>query len=266
MTISDGRTRLQRIAFSVGGRTFRFALNPESMNHVAPHRTTALKTKSRIIIEDFQADIPTITISGTTGYNPTGRAEDRGVAKIKEMKKFIEDYAGTGGNGKTGKAEFYFHNFTNDESFVVHLAPEGISVSQSADAPLLYKYEIKLIIIRKASEPADADVINPEIGNRFPSLPNGGNYKPSPTYPILPTPMPNRPNTGTPTPTPMPNRPNSNNGSGNVGDDVYNKGNGGGYVPNKDGTVVNPQVPSQMTYQYGMSSLGFNIGYYGRWA
>lgn len=258
MTIADGRNRLQKIAFSVGGRTFKFAINPENMNHSMPHRTTALKTKSRIIIEDFQADIPTITISGTTGFNPTGRAEDRGVTKIKEMKAFIEDYAKTGGNGRTSSQDFYFHNFTNDESFVVHLAPEGISITQDANAPLLYRYEIKLIIIRKSSDPADADVINPEIGNRFPSLPNTGNYRPSPTYPTLPTPLPNKPGSEWDIP--------SKGGGSNVGDDIYNKGTGGSYRPDKDGTVLNPQTPSKGVYQYGMEGLGFNIGYYGRWA
>ncbi|ANT41422.1 hypothetical protein DIRTYBETTY_113 [Bacillus phage DirtyBetty] len=258
MTIANGKSRLQRIAFEVGGRTFRFALNPESMEEARPHRTTALKTKSRIIVEDFQDDIPTLTISGTTGFNPTGQSSDRGVNKIKEMKKFIADFSATGGNGKLSKNEFFFHNFTNDESHVVTLAPEGITISQDAQSPLLYRYSMKFIIIRASSEPADADVVNPEIGNKFPTLPDSGNYRPSPNYPKLPTPFPNGE-----TSVPIPTRP---SGDGSVGDDVYNKGNGGSYNPKNDNATVNPQISNGGAYNFGTTGLGYSIGYYGRWS
>nr|AGM61357.1 hypothetical protein BTP1_4 [Bacillus phage phiBTP1] len=45
MTIADGRNRLQKIAFSVGGRTFKFALNPENMNHNMPSPYYGIKNK-----------------------------------------------------------------------------------------------------------------------------------------------------------------------------------------------------------------------------
>jgi len=274
MGMSDGKTVLTKIAFQVGNRFFRFAINPENMTFARPHRTTALKTKSRIVIEDFQSDIPTYTISGTTGFNPTGKASDRGIAKIKEMKSFLEDYAETGGNGKKSADDFYFHNFTNDESFIVHLAPEGVTYTQDVNAPLMYRYEIKFVVLRKSTDPADDDVVAPEIGNRYPTVGGGGSsssggnpnqrpdtdinigggglvWRPSPLFPPL----------------------GGNSGSGSGGkydpssgnDDIYNKGDGGNYVPGTGRDPVNPQRPSGVSYDYGMSGLGYNIGYYGRW-
>ncbi|ALA13031.1 virion structural protein [Bacillus phage TsarBomba] len=284
MPMSDGRNVLKKIAFQVGNKFFRFALNPENMTYVRPHRTTVLKTKSRIIVEDFQSDIPTYTISGTTGFNPTGKASDRGITKIKEMKAFLEDYAETGGNGRTAAEDFYFHNFTNDESFVVHLSPEGVTYTQDVNAPLMYRYEIKFVILRKSTDPADDDVVQPEIGNRYPTVnpgggssglpnvtpPGGSVWIPSPILPPLGGAI------GMPTPIIPGGGSNSGSGSGgNKGnggydpssgnDGIYNKGDDNIYIPGTGRNPVNPQSPSPLSYQYGMSGLGFNIGYYGRW-
>jgi hypothetical protein len=165
--MSDGRTRLQKIAFEVGDTMFRFAVNPANMKYEEPHRAVAIKTKSRIVVEDFQSDVKTVSISGTTGFNPTGEISDRGIEKIKEMKEFIRSYAEAGGNGATSVDDFYFHDFTNDVSWVVHLAPEGVSYSQDENNPLMHKYEINFIILRNAGDPDDSDIYTPEVGHRL---------------------------------------------------------------------------------------------------
>ena len=301
MPMSDGKSTLKKIAFQVGDKFFRFAINPQSYAHSKPHRTAAVKTKSRIIIEDFQEDIPTITIAGTTGFNPTGKKADRGIAKIKALKKFMEDYATMGGNGNKPAKDFYFHNFTNDESFVVHLSPEGVTYTQDVSQPLLFNYEIKFIVLRKATDPADEDIVNPEIGNRYPSVvysgPGSATPMPSPNVKIT-TAVPLNPNIDySGIGLSSPNLPginsyapgyggsssvggsingNGSTGSGNTSDggyydpgsgnsDIYNNGTAGPYVPSTDGSEpINPQAPSSTSYQYGMTGLGFNIGYYGR--
>jgi hypothetical protein len=272
MPMSDGQNVLKKIAFQIGNRFFRFALNPENFQLSRPHRTTALKTKSRIIIEDFQSDIPTITISGTTGFNPTGRAEDRGIAKIKEMKAYLEAYAEMGGNGNTSSQDFYFHDFTNDESYVVHLSAEGVQYTQDVNAPLMHRYQIKFVILRRSTDPADEDVINPEIGNRYPSIPGVGGAvtMPRPSIPDTSVNMPGPvldPGVILPMPSPIvPGTPNTG-GTGSGGttqDDIYNGGTTGPYVPSTGTDPINPQAPSFNSFQYGTYGLGFNIGYYGR--
>jgi hypothetical protein len=277
MTMADGQNVLKRIAFQIGNKLFRFAINPENMVYTRPHRTTAIKTKSRIILEDFGSDIPTVSIGGTTGFNPTGRAEDRGIAKIKELKEYIQAYADMGGNGNAPAEEFYFHDFTNDESYVVHLSPEGVTYTQDVNSPLLHRYQIKFIILRKSTEPADGDVVNPIIGNRYPVLgiPSGTPtiigtpFNPNIPNNGIPMPSPNAPNTGIPMPSPgavidlnppgavIDLNPPADQGA------IFDMSNGG-MTRVIDLNPVNPQAPSYSAYQYGATGLGFNIGYYGR--
>lgn len=237
--MADGRNRLKKIAFKIGEKTFKFAINPENYIYRRPHRTTAVKTKSRIVIEDFQDDIPTIYIRGTTGFDPTGRKEDRGIEKIKEMKKYLEWYTSMGGNGDTPAEDLYFYNYTNDEYFVVHIAADGVTYTQDVQSPLTYKYEIMLTVLRKAGEPSQDDIVDPEIGNKTPSIPvfgPGGPLSPYPTHidenrPYIPPKIPNN--------------------------DVY-------VVDNSGSEPINPQAPSTLSYTAGSSSLGYTVGYYRR--
>lgn len=248
MPMSDGITRLRKVAFEIGGKMFRFAINPQGLVYNFPQRTTAVKTKSRIIVQDFQQDLATITISGTTGFNPTGRKKDRGFNKIKEMKRFIESYASAGGNGNPAPDDFYFHDRTNDESYAVHLSPESISITQDENSPLTHRYEIRLVILRKAGEPPEDSVSTPEIGNRFPSLPKGRKKD-----------------------IPSPNLPGGYYGEDDFvpegTEDIYESGNSEGnniYESKPNNDAINPQTPSRTSYEYGRTGLGYVIGYYGR--
>lgn len=264
MSMSDGSNELKKIMFQVGNKKFRFAINPENYVHKVPHRAVAIKTKSRVVVEDFQSDLATITIKGTTGYNPTGSKKDRGFNKIKELKKFLEEYSNIGGNGGSPSKDFYFHNFTNEESFVVHLSPEGFSFIQDVQSPLTFRYEINLVVLRKAGEPSEEDIIDPEIGNRFPSLPAPG------AVPEL-----GGPNVG--------DGDWSGDGSsgsvGGIGGSIGGGGSSGGssggsddvytdededYNPSVNYDPINPQAPSSMSYEQGTTGLGYSIGYYGR--
>ena len=244
MPMADGEHTLRKVAFQLGDQFFRFAVNPENLIYSRPHRTTAIKTKSRIVVEDFGADIPIVTLSGSTGFNPTGNSADKGINKIRKMKKFIIDYADSGGNGDKGPQDFYFHDFTNGESYVVHLSAEGVNYTQDVNSPLTHRYDIKFTILREASKPAEDDVVTPEIGNRFPSIPKGsGGWQPIDPY------SPELPDVYDPS-------------SGN--DNVYKPGTSGEYVDPYDGQPINPQAPSPISYYYGTTGLGYSIGYYGR--
>lgn len=245
MPMSDGTNRLQKICFTFGGTFFRFAINPDSYTHQKPHRIAAIKTKSKIVLQDFQDDISTITIAGTTGWNPTGDKEDKGIAKIKEMKKFLQEYSTAGGNGAVAPDDFYFWNFTNDEYYVVALSPEGVTFTQSADSPLLTRYEIKFIVIREATK--SEEFVQPILGNPVPTI----------------TPYTGK--IGTSGLVYTANDPNTHY-SGTVGTTglTFNSANPNKYysggIP-KDGLTYNPTYPNTYTGNVGNNGLVYNPTY-----
>lgn len=167
---SDGYNQtLRRIALQIrNGGFYYFQVNPEDYSHTQGQRTTAMKSKTDIIIEDFGKDIEVITFSGTTGWKKDKNGKT-GADRVRLLQEFIGSYASKGGSGNNKGVELIFHNFTDNHSYVVHLAPEGISVSRNVDRPILYDYKINLIVLRDANTPPpdERDTVN------------SGNYKPS---------------------------------------------------------------------------------------
>lgn len=149
-------------------RTYRFRVNPDDYTKEIPHRTAIVKTQSRVVFEDYGSDVKTITFSGQTGLK--GRRDldgkiKNGKDKLDELEKIVLDYGNTAGSGNKSSYEMFFYNLTDDESYKVHIAPQGFKVSRSKDESLLYRYEISLVIIGEAGEPSDDDIVSSNIGN-----------------------------------------------------------------------------------------------------
>ncbi|AKC05129.1 hypothetical protein [Enterococcus phage vB_EfaH_149] len=171
---SDGMGgTLKRIAIQVGNDPnkgwYRFQVNPTQYKYNKPHRVTIFKTKSNIITEDFGKDIETIQFSGTTGFRVDSRGKN-GADRLKELEEIIDNYAKQGGNGNRSSVEMKFYNFTDDKYFVVHLAPEGLSIERSAEQPLLFNYTLSLVVLREAGQPSERAQVSPQIGNVSPSI------------------------------------------------------------------------------------------------
>ena len=170
MSISNGRDSLERIALEYNGNFFRFGLNPQNLQDSRPYRSTVIKTKQDINVQDFGADVPQISISGVTGVYH-GKGYDRMVA----LKSFIMTYINDGGDGNPRTSYLRFHNFTNGESWTVTLDTNGMEWTQDSSNPLQYTYTITFDVLSSASLPAYTEVSWAELGNTSPSI-GGGNY------------------------------------------------------------------------------------------
>lgn len=175
MSQSDGMGgKLKRIALQFGNDTwYRFKVNPANYSEARGQRTTVFKTKSDIIVEDYGADLPVITFTGSTGFKKDSKGHS-GADRLKNMKKFVKEYADSGGNGNRSAVELTFHNFTDDESYIVHLAPEAFKIERNVEQPLLYTYTLTFVVLRSAEVPPDREVVDPNIGNETPSVGGGG--------------------------------------------------------------------------------------------
>lgn len=168
-----GGKKLQRMMLRTSdGKTYRFKINPTNYQITYGQRTATYKTRTQAVIEDYGTDLPLIQFSGTTGLRKDSEGKT-GADRLFELRDFIRSYAVSGHAEGGSNKELYFYNFTDDESFVVHLSQEGLNISRDATQPLLYTYTINLIVIREAGKPSNNEVITPSTGNPFGSGSDG---------------------------------------------------------------------------------------------
>lgn len=179
MSQADGKNELKRFTLQLkrdgkNTQNYNFLINPQEYEESHPQRTTVFKTREAVIVEDFGPALGTITFSGTTGFKkmkePKGSGGKRrtGAQRLFALQKFIDNYAKSGyttePGGNPNNAELIFYNRTDNKSWYVHLAEDGLSISRSAEESLLYRYSLSLIILRKGSEIDDRDKDEPDIG------------------------------------------------------------------------------------------------------
>lgn len=146
MPQSDGRNRLKRFQFELGDQTYTFQLNPEEYSQDEPSRSTVTQTKGGAWIDDFGGGLEIIFMRGSTGLR-------NGYSRFVRLRNMIRAYRDGTDPGNTPDEELIFHNFTDGESWVVHLDPSGFKLYRSKSNPLLYMYELRLTCLRKASDP-----------------------------------------------------------------------------------------------------------------
>lgn len=148
---SLGNGQLKKFELSFKGTSYEFAVNPEQYEIKLQNRANVLYTKGGAFVDMFGEGLKEITFSGTTGLkNGTGDLED-GYKKMISLKKLIEDNMNNIQNGTIPTDFLDFYNHTDGEGYVT--IPIRFNVFRNANQPLLYKYDINLIAIRKISEP-----------------------------------------------------------------------------------------------------------------
>lgn len=182
MAINDGSHHLQRIAFEIknGSNTvqyYSFALNPESMQETHTARTTMIQTETAQAVQRFGAGFIQFSLSGTTGWQ-----HGQGFERMLALRKFLDDYLSSFADDVQNNYTFIYHNFTNNQHYIVEFAPNGFSISQNISAPLLYTYNIQFVAVSDASQASTATITSTVTGNANSSLntkkENGTDTKP----------------------------------------------------------------------------------------
>lgn len=155
---------------------YRFAVNPENYTWEMPQRSTLIKTKSDIIIEDFGKDIETISFSGTTGFKKVysnGKFRT-GQERMEQLKAMLTTFANSSGGSGNTPSQMKLYNRTDEVFKLVTLAPQGFKITRDVEKPLLFNYELVLYVIGEAWENGDNAKVDPELGNRNPSTSESG--------------------------------------------------------------------------------------------
>lgn len=154
---SDGTGKaLKRIEFLFNGESYKFALNPEEYQQEEPNRASVVQTKGGAYVDDFGGGVPTLQMKGTTGFKQSGgyNTGGTGFVRFKALRDIIRKYYFDVAPGSTitDDKEMIFLNYTDGEHWVV--VPKNFKLMRSVSRPLLYAYEIDLILLRPAYMPS----------------------------------------------------------------------------------------------------------------
>jgi hypothetical protein len=122
-------------------------INPEDMSQDEPARNGVTQTLGGAYTTDFGSGLPTVSISGTTGYKTRMGAE--GVARdgYEEFVKFRQDvYRGFISNPDP-TLSLYWYNWEDAEFYEIQ--PQNFRLQRSKSAALMYRYEMRYTCIRK---------------------------------------------------------------------------------------------------------------------
>ena len=166
MGISNGVSTLHRVALEVNGVFYYFKINPQNIVESFPARNVFTKTEGDPYMQGFGSGIHTIQISGNTGW---GHGND-GYNKYVELKNLLMDYNNNNEYGLGNVGNFYYHDFTNGYSWQVELNADGFKFTQSVDRPLLYDFDISMVVISPSNSPVQSEISYTTTGNVNPSL------------------------------------------------------------------------------------------------
>lgn len=172
-SMQNGDT-LKRMAIEWANHsTVNLQVNPQQYSFKQGQRTTVFKTQSNTVVEDFGQDIATITFSGHTGFSQHSATGATGMDRYWELRTLLEGYASSTSDGKTPTDNLIFYNYTDEESYIVHVSPDGFEFTRSVDSPLLFNYSVALIVLRPYGTPANDDRADAPGGNNAPSVGGG---------------------------------------------------------------------------------------------
>lgn len=138
--------------FNIGGKSYKFRLNPEEYSQAEPFRAQITQTKNGAWVDAFGPGIGTLSIKGTTGFKGTSNDPTVGYDKFVELRALVRKYMNNAKNGKDiSDLKFLVYNFTDGDYWVV--VPQEFRLLRSVNRPLMYMYDIQLNLLNPISSP-----------------------------------------------------------------------------------------------------------------
>lgn len=148
--------------------SYTFPLEPENLNYSTAARTFQNQSRSALSIQRYGRGFTTISLSGTTGFRGgTGHHQDNGHGKQKaeELKTFLYNYMDLFSDDVNNEYKLLFMDNVNNRLSQVELQPNGFSIQQSINSPLMYTYNINLVIVGDPTKATSGEISNALLGN-----------------------------------------------------------------------------------------------------
>ncbi len=139
------------------GEEFFFALNPQEYTAITPARVNIVQTKGGVFADNFGVGVTAINIKGIAKNNfvrdKDGNVRNTALDTFKELRdKVVLNYFDGQIPGLPPTKTMEFYNFTDEDYYEV--IPMQFSLTRSATKPLLYTYEINLVVVRSLLDAA----------------------------------------------------------------------------------------------------------------
>ncbi len=127
---------------------YTFLVNPETVNYDFPSRSTVIQTLGGAVIDTFGLGIPTITLTGTTGWNRRDIQTD-GFSAFKALYEFYRFYQNELVNprfpSENDQITAIFNDGPSDLEFQVHL--QDLKFPRSKQRPLLFPFTLSMRVM-----------------------------------------------------------------------------------------------------------------------
>lgn len=155
---ADGTSKLKRIEFVFNGKSYKFILNPEEYQFSKPNVVDVTQTKSGAWLDEFGAGVPMVQMKGSTGLKNGTKNAKSGYVKFKELSDMIDRVYNRVKPGQSvpSSKEMKFYNYTDGEFWIV--TPHTFDLLRSTARPLMYIYNIQLILQRRINQPNWVDI------------------------------------------------------------------------------------------------------------
>lgn len=147
---------------------YDFILEPESLQYRTASRTFQNKSRSALSVQRFGRDFTYITLSGTTGFRgKTGNHNNNGYGKQKalELEHFLYTYMDLFSDDVGNNYKLIFVDTVNGKSSQVEMNTDGFNIQQSVSSPLLYTYNISLVVTGDPSQASSGEISDTLLGN-----------------------------------------------------------------------------------------------------
>lgn len=121
-------------------------INPSDMSMEEPSRSTVTQTIGGAYVTDFGRGLPTVTLSGTTGYKRRASAEGGELDGFEEFMKFRQHIYRSFIQANDPNLSLNWYNWEDDEYYEIQ--PTHFRLQRSKSEPLLYRYELRFTCLR----------------------------------------------------------------------------------------------------------------------
>lgn len=136
----------KRMGLSYKGKSINLKVNPDDYEYSRGQRAAIYRTQGANVVQQFGADLATITISGTTGWHRDGSGLN-GRERLEEINQLILQYQTDTQNGGHSAQALHFNNYTDSKYYVVTVEQGGMKIRRDKSNPLLYNYELHFTVI-----------------------------------------------------------------------------------------------------------------------